>query len=705
MIPLALPAWVRGYQRALFTLFALSPLPLIAYVQMMPAPDQQFHNFLVHELVIGTAILISAVVTWIAWRCYLASGEPTLRWLTLGLLAMTLIYAPHGWLTRMAADNPPLFLLFGPASRCAMAAFWLFAFTRMQAPPDPPAIRGRASRWWPWLLLLLVVDGLIFQVAGDPAMPRSEIRLLLESAAVLMNLSALVLLLRDRSGSPLLRFFGFGLCFFVLSSASFFLAAPWNHQWWLGHVIFAAGFLTMSFGVARAYLATGNLVAVFNEEQMVQRLSELASTDELTGLANRRQFMSRFEDRLMGREPRPFALVLLDLDNFKVINDSLGHEAGDELLRALSTRLSHVIRPDDLLGRLGGDEFGLLVPGIRSEAEATHTLERLFQALKEPILFKGKRIQPMASMGVALFPADARARVDLLKAADAAMYVAKRQGRNCFRFHTREMNRQANERMDVEHRLREALARDQLVLHYQPQVDLTSGLICGAEALLRWHHPDQGLISAGRFIGIAEQSGLIHEIGNFVLQRACHDMRELSGWAPKPFSIAVNLSGHQLVDANIRRRVLSCIETAGLGEDALVLELEVTESTLLQSSHIIDLLAELRRQGVRLAIDDFGTGYSSLAQLHDLPVDRLKLASPFIHAMASNPDSLSVVRAVIRLGLDLGMEVLAEGVENEEQLLLLREAGCQQAQGFHFHRPMCAAALIELLGSEVSRSA
>ncbi len=702
---LELPVWVRIYQRALFTLFALSPLALIAYVQMLPATDGQVHSFLVHELAIGMAVLIGAVVTLIAGRCYLSSGEPTLRWLTLGLIAMTVIYAPHGVLTRLAADNPPLFLLFGPASRCAMAAFWLVAFARMEAPPDPPYLRGRPMRWWPWLLLFAMLDVLIFFVAANPAMPRGDIRLVLESSAVLMNLAALGLLLRARSNSPLLRFFGFGLCFFVLSSMSFYLATPWNHQWWLAHMIFAAGFLTMSFGVARAYLTTGNLVAVFSEEQMVRRLSDLASTDELTGLANRRQFMSRFEERLQGRNPQPFALVLLDLDNFKVINDSLGHEAGDELLRSLAHRLSHAIRPDDLFGRLGGDEFALLVPGIKNEAEATHTLERLFHALKEPIVFKGKRIQPMASMGVALFPTDARASVDLLKAADSAMYASKHKGRNRFSFHTQEMNQRANERLDVEHRLREALARDQLLLHYQPQIELSSGRISGAEALLRWRHPEKGLISAGQFIDIAEQSGLIHDIGEFVLQRACQDMREFMAWAPKPFSIAVNLSGHQLVDENIRRRILDCRKVAGLDEKALVLELEVTESVLLQSAHIIDLLSGLRRQGVRLAIDDFGTGYSSLSQLHDLPVDRLKLASQFIHAMVSNKDSLSVVRAVIRLGLDLGMEVLAEGVESEEQLHLLREAGCQQVQGFHFHQPMSAAALIELLGAEVSRSA
>ncbi len=693
----ATASFVRAFKGVLLASFAASPLLLIAYLWLQVPADRVFHDHLAHELAIAVAVLTSAAVTYVAYRCYQASGEPALRWLTLGLLAMTIVYAPHGVMTRIAADNPPLFLLFGPASRFAMAALWLYAFLQLARAPEPVTRRPAAAYWALWTLGLALFTLLVLRIAADPALPRAAARYVFEGAAIVFNLLGLAVLLRHIRRSPLLSFFALALCFFIASSLAFLLGQPWNHMWWLAHLIFASGFLLMSYGLARAFLATGRLVGVFSEEQLMRQLEAMATTDELTQIPNRRAFMLRFAEHTTGRDPQPFAVILMDLDNFKVINDSLGHDAGDALLTTLSRRLMLLIRGEDTLARLGGDEFAVLVPGVDDEAQAGHAAERLFSALEEPLLFKGRQIQPKASMGIALFPVDGKTPGELLKAADSAMYESKRRGRQRYSFHTPEMNARARSRMELEHDLQAALREDQFRLHYQPQIDLRSGQICGAEALLRWDRPGVGMVSAADFITTAEQSGLIHELGVWVIRRACAD---LSRWRPLcrvPFRLAVNLSGHQLVETRLADRILEIIDQVGLQQGQLAIELEVTESTLMKSTAVIEALHQLRAAGVQLAIDDFGTGYSSLAQLNRLPLDRLKIAGSFIARMLSDRSSESIVRAIIGLALDLDLVVLAEGVEEARQEQLLREAGCHDAQGYLSHRALSAPELESLL--------
>lgn len=686
---------MRMYRRGLNVAFALLPLPLIAYLHVFQASEFTFQHVFVHELVIGIAIALSVAITYVSYQCYITSGETTLRWLTLGLLGMTIVYAPHGILTRFAVDNPPMFLLFGPASRFVMATLWLKAFMVVGNSPDS-GVNRFAHVFWRWAVIFFVTNIVVFWLASNPDMPRAEIRLALETGAIAFNFASLILILRTGAVPPLLHFFVVSLSFFIFSSLSFFLASPWDHQWWLAHAIFAFGFLTMSYGLTRAYLATGKLVDVFSEEQLIRKLEEMATTDELTGLINRRAFQKLFADQIDRRDVQPFAVMVIDLDNFKVINDSLGHDAGDVLLREISNRIQNCIRGEDKLARLGGDEFVLLMPGLSDVVQAAHAAERVFEAFRHSVEFSGKKIQPQASIGIALFPDDGRDTGALLKAADAAMYESKHSGRHRYTFHTPEMNKRATERLHIEHDLREALLEGQLRVRYQPQISLSDGQIVGAEALLRWQHPINGLISAGEFIGVAEESGLILDIGAWVLKQACLDFKNNQD-KTRHLRVAVNVSGHQLLAPQGYSELIDTITQANLDPDRLIIELEVTESTLMRSPLVLDLLNQARSLGIHLALDDFGTGYSSLAQLHSLPVNRLKIAKEFIHKIPNDPDSCSICKTIIQFGRDLGLVVLAEGVETQAQADWLRQAGCQEAQGFLFHRAIPLEQLLQLV--------
>ena len=409
-------------------------------------------------------------------------------------------------------------------------------------------------------------------------------------------------------------------------------------------------------------------------------LKRQATHDALTGIANRVLFVERLNQAVGERQP--FAVCVLDLDRFKIINDSLGHGAGDALLKHVSERLLKVVRSSDTVARAGGDEFLLLLRHLNSASEIDALVTRWMSALSQPYQLTGLELHVSPSVGIARFPVDGSSAEELLARADEAMYFAKRSGRNTFRFFDSNVMGFSRERLEIEGDLRSALALGQLALHYQPKIDIASGEMRSVEALIRWRHPTRGPILPGEFIPIAEESGLILEIGDWVIREACRQARE---WQQRhmPFlRVAVNVSPLQFRQANFVHKVRAALKDHGL--DATYLEIELTEATLMNNAETsVALLEQLSELGVVVAIDDFGTGYSSMSYLQRFPIDKLKIDRSFISDVASNAGDASIVRAIISLAHGLHLKVIAEGVESEEQLGILRRMGCDQYQGFY----------------------
>jgi diguanylate cyclase (GGDEF)-like protein len=420
-------------------------------------------------------------------------------------------------------------------------------------------------------------------------------------------------------------------------------------------------------------------------------LKRQATHDALTGIANRVLFVERLNHAV--HERQPFAVCVFDLDRFKIINDSLGHGAGDALLKHVTERLLSIVRSTDMVARAGGDEFLLLLQNLSSVEEIEALISRWMSALSRPYLLTGLELHVSPSIGIARYPNDGIGAEELLARADEAMYFAKRSGRKTFRFFDASVMGFSRERLEIEGELRGALAQGQLSLHYQPKIDIATGEMRSVEALIRWHHPTRGMILPGEFIPIAEESGLILEIGDWVIREACRQARE---WQQRhmPFlRVAVNVSPLQFRQANFVRKVHSALQEHCL--DATYLEIELTEATLMSNAETsVALLEELSELGVVVAIDDFGTGYSSMSYLQRFPIDKLKIDRSFISDVASNAADASIVRAIISLAHGLRLKVIAEGVESEEQLGILRRMGCDQYQGF-FRSAAVPAADIE----------
>jgi diguanylate cyclase (GGDEF)-like protein/PAS domain S-box-containing protein len=435
-------------------------------------------------------------------------------------------------------------------------------------------------------------------------------------------------------------------------------------------------------------------------EQRQQRESAIreAMADALTGLLNRRAVEIAWCTALLNAECSRgnVAVAFLDLDDFKGVNDSLGHEAGDRLLQVTAQRISASVRHGDVVARLGGDEFVLLMCGFHSREELTLVLQRVRAAVAVPWQSGRHRLQVSCSMGVATFPADGRTVDQLLRNADAAMYEAKQTGRNRVHFFTAELNRAIVTRVTIEQRLRNALSRDQLQLHYQPRVDAATGRIVAAEALLRWQLPRQGLIMPGRFISVAEETGLIVPIGEWVLHSAC---RQAMAWEVEglpPVIISVNVSPRQIREGNIVASIAAALRDSGL--PPRLLQIELTESMAMQGAEgVIAMLGEIRALGVQIAIDDFGTGYSSLSYLKRFPIDQLKVDRSFVADLPEKREDKAIVRAIVTLGHELGLRVVAEGVETAPQAEFLRASGCDELQGYFFGRPIAAGEFIHLL--------
>ena len=435
------------------------------------------------------------------------------------------------------------------------------------------------------------------------------------------------------------------------------------------------------------------------------RAERLALFDGLTGLPNRHLLADRASQAIdiARRSDEPLAVLFLDLDHFKNVNDTLGHRVGDSLLTQLAARLRGAVREQDTVARMGGDEFVLVLP-LTDIAGAAHLATKLMTLASAPFQVDGQELMVTPSMGIAMFPTDGDDFEALCKCADAAMYRAKRDGRNAYRFFTSEMQAQSARALQLENALRRALERQQLSLHYQPQFALGEGdarCIIGAEALLRWHHPDLGWVSPAEFIPVAEASGLILPIGEWVLREALTQLRRWDAAGLPPLTMAVNLSAVQFRHDDLPELVGRVLDEVGMPAERL--ELELTEGAAMDNPSVaITVMNELHARGVQLSIDDFGTGYSSLAYLKKFRVGKLKIDQSFVRDLTEDAEDRAIVDAVIRMAAALGLQTLAEGVETEGQLAFLRHQGCQAVQGFLFSRPLTAQAFAEFVLAQVA---
>ncbi len=450
-------------------------------------------------------------------------------------------------------------------------------------------------------------------------------------------------------------------------------------------------------GVFKGYRGTGSDIT--ERKLAEQKVEFLAYHDPLTGLPNRLLLEDRLQQAITQaqRSRSGLALVFLDLDNFKKINDSLGHATGDALLKEVAARLKHCVRDSDTISRQGGDEFVLILREQHGAESCLPVLAKIMEMLQEPFFSEGNELSTSASIGVALYPQDGSDFDILRKKADMAMYRAKEAGRNTYRFFDEAMDEEAVEHLLMRSGLRRALERGEFVLHYQPQIELGSGRVVGVEALLRWEHPEFGLVAPGRFVPVAEDSGLIVPIGAWVIQEACRQAQAWQNAGLPAMMMAVNLSAVQFQRGGIEDTVVQAL--AGTGLDPSRLELELTESILIQDAEqVMATVRRLKQLGVKLAIDDFGTGYSSLSYLKRFDIDKLKIDQSFIRDLASDPDDAAIVRAIIQMAHSLDLLTIAEGVETPELLLQLRSFGCDEAQGYHFARPMPAAEFESYMG-------
>lgn len=433
-----------------------------------------------------------------------------------------------------------------------------------------------------------------------------------------------------------------------------------------------------------------------------EELARQANYDALTNLPNRNLLSDRISHAVSRarRYERAVAVCLVGLDKFRLVNDSLGHALGNDLLRAVAARLQSRFRVVDTLARLGGDAFALVLVDEATEPVMAGEMQRILDTFSEPFAVEERELFVTASVGVALYPQDGRTAEALLKRAEIAMHRAKDQGGNTFQMFTREMDARIAERMSLENKLRRSLERNEMLLHYQPQTDLRTGRITGAEALVRWKHPELGMVPPAKFIPLAEETGLVIPIGDWVLRTACAQNRAWQQDGLRSITVSVNISARQFRQQDLADSVTAALRDTGL--DPLHLELELTESIIMHDAEeVIAILQKLKAMGVKLAIDDFGTGYSSLSYLRRFPVDRLKIDQSFVRDIPADPDAAAIAQSVISLGQNLNLRVIAEGVDNSQQYTFLRERGCDEIQGYLIGRPVPAEEFKAVLEKEL----
>jgi len=441
---------------------------------------------------------------------------------------------------------------------------------------------------------------------------------------------------------------------------------------------------------------------ISERRQAEERVQYLATHDEMTDLPNRTMFSQLLAHAIeQGRRyHRRFAVLFIDLDRFKIVNDSLGHEAGDELLTVMATRLRECLRSSDVVARLGGDEFVLLVEELSGRDAAAIVARNVLSAVIKPVVILGQECRVTASIGIAMFPEDAQDPKSLMKNADMAMYLAKEEGKNNYQFYSKDISAMSVERMTIETHLRHALERNELSLQYQAKVNIKTGEIRGVEALLRWRSPELGQVTPNRFIPIAEDSGLIVPIGGWAIKTACAQSAAWIRAGLPPVCMAVNLSPRHFRDPNLLDDIIRVLDETGIPPE--LLELEITESMIMHDiDQAVRKLCAIKELGVRLAIDDFGTGYSSLAQLKRFPIDTLKVDRSFIRDIPGDTEDRAITEAIIAIGRTLGVTVVAEGVETAEQQAFLSRHACDEMQGFYFSKPIIPDAFAALLRTHV----
>jgi diguanylate cyclase (GGDEF)-like protein len=442
----------------------------------------------------------------------------------------------------------------------------------------------------------------------------------------------------------------------------------------------------------------GTTQDVTRQHEMEAQILHMAHHDELTGLINRGSFKESLDQALAmaRRDGERLALMYLDLDRFKLINDTLGHHVGDQLLIEVAHRLQAVVRESDIVARFGGDEFVILLRGVERMAAVAMVAEKVLQATGEAHLIEGRELYNTSSIGIAVFPVDGVDGMTLLKNADVAMYHSKQVGRHNFHFFDAKMNAIAGERLEIEHRLRHALARNEFCLYFQPLIDPLSGQVVSVEALLRWMHPEQGLIMPGRFIDIAEETGLIQQIGEWVFWAACRQLGVLRAAGVSGVKMSINVSASQMHGDVLQNMIRHAVDEVGLQPSELAFE--ITESAAMQQpDETVRILDILHDMGVQLAIDDFGTGYSSLTYLRMFPIDYLKLDQSFVNEIGQSAEGATICDATIGLAHNLGMKIVAEGVETHEQLDYLVARGCDEIQGYYFSRPLAADQIVSFI--------
>ena len=439
----------------------------------------------------------------------------------------------------------------------------------------------------------------------------------------------------------------------------------------------------------RAIYMIGSAQDITERKRMEDEVRKLALYDSLTGLPNRVLFREEL-DRALLRAQRNASLIgvlFLDLDNFKRVNDSLGHENGDRLLREIATRIRQCARGDEVVARFGGDEFTMFTGPLKNADDVSKVAQRIVNSLAEPIQLEAQELYASTSIGISIFPTDACETGDLIKNADTAMYAAKGVGRNCFRFYDRSMNESTLAKLEFEGAMRRGLARGEFILHYQPRIDTRTDSVVGCEALIRWNHPDRGFIAPLEFIGIAEESGFIISIGKWVVEQVCWRQRAWRDMGMPRIPISVNLSALHFARPEIVTDICEVLTRHGL--DGHDLELEVTETVFLQDTEAsATILRDLSSLGIKLVIDDFGVGFSSLNYLQRLPVSTLKIDRSFVRDTATNPRNAAITKAIVAMAKSLELNVVAEGVETDEEKGFLMRIGCYEMQGFLFGRPM-----------------